>query len=171
MLWRKKEEDRELMLPAEVAHRLEVDVSTGPSFLAPATLRAALGPDTAVTGRLSFTVPTRLDGTLRGEIHATDVLVIGETGFVDGTVRAQNLVILGGVHGDVVVADRVEIGPRGRLMGSIDTRQLIVHEGAKLDGDCRIAPARAANLHVLPPRLTAESEDLTDAAALSGLPD
>jgi cytoskeletal protein CcmA (bactofilin family) len=94
----------------------------------------------------------------------------GETGFVDGAVRAAILVVLGGVRGDVIAADRVEIGPRGCLKGSIETRQLIVQEGAKLDGDCRIAPARAT-VHVLRPRLTAEPEEAADASALSARSD
>jgi cytoskeletal protein CcmA (bactofilin family) len=119
-------------------------------------LRTTLGPDTSVSGRLSFTTPTRIDGTLRGEVRASDVLVIGETGFVDGTIRATNLIILGQVWGDVIGAERVEIGPKGTLNGTIETRALIVQEGGQLEGDCRIAPARS-NVHVLHPRSEASA--------------
>jgi cytoskeletal protein CcmA (bactofilin family) len=123
------------------------------SFVAPPAMpRPLLGADTVVTGRLSFTVPTRIDGTLRGEVRASELLVIGEDGFIDGTVRAQRLVVLGKMHGDVRGAERVEIGPGGRLTGTIETRSLIVEEGGQLDGDCRIQPARAKvhNLHPVP---------------------
>jgi len=58
-------------------------------------LRPSLGPDTAVSGRLSFTVPTRIDGRLRGEVRASDLLVVGEDAVVEGVVRAQKLVVLG----------------------------------------------------------------------------
>ena len=51
-------------------------------------LRPSLGPDTAVSGRLSFTVPTRIDGRLRGEVRASDLLVVGEDAVVEGVVRA-----------------------------------------------------------------------------------
>ena len=51
--------------------------------------------------------------------------------------------MLGRVDGDVVGAERVEIGPRGALRGSIETRALVVHDGGQLDGDCRVAPPRA----------------------------
>ncbi len=105
--------------------------------------RSLLGADTVVTGRLSFTVPTRIDGTLRGEVRASELLVIGEAGFVDGTVRAQQLVVLGKMRGDVRGAERVEIGPGGRLTGTIETRSLVVQEGGQLDGDCRIQPGRS----------------------------
>jgi cytoskeletal protein CcmA (bactofilin family) len=110
--------------------------------------RPLLGADTVVTGRLSFTVPTRIDGTLRGEVRATELLVIGEQGFVDGTVRAQRLIVLGRMRGDVRGAERVEIGPEAQVTGTIETRSLIVQEGGQLDGDCRIQPARA-KVHTL----------------------
>jgi cytoskeletal protein CcmA (bactofilin family) len=105
-------------------------------------LRPSLGPDTAVSGRLSFTVPTRIDGRLRGEVRASDLLVVGEDAVVEGVVRALKLVVLGEVRGDIRGAECVEIGPGGRLMGTIETHSLIVKEGGCLDGDCRISPPR-----------------------------
>jgi len=114
------------------------------------TLRPSLGADTSVSGRLSFTVPTRIDGKLRGEVRASDLLVVGEEGFVEGIVRALKLIVLGEVRGDVRGAERVEIGPGGRVTGTVETNSLVVKEGGCLDGDCRISPART-NVHVLRP--------------------
>ena len=105
-------------------------------------LRPSLGPDTQVSGRLSFTVPTRIDGRLRGEVRASDLLVVGEDAVVEGVVRALRLVVLGEVRGDIRGAETVEIGPGGRLMGTVETHSLVVKEGGCLDGDCRIAPPR-----------------------------
>ena len=117
----------------------------------PQPLRALLGAESEVSGKLSFAGPTRIDGRLRGEVRGEDMLVIGESGYVNGTIHAPALVVLGRVDGDVLCAERVEIGPRGALRGSIETRALVVHDGAQLDGDCRIAPPRA-KVHVLRPR-------------------
>src|ERR1043166_5200628 len=104
----------------------------------PPVLRPSLGPDTSVSGRLSFTVPTRIDGRLRGEVRASELLVVGEDAIVEGTVRALRLVVLGEVRGEVRGAEHVEVGPGGRLMGTIETQSLVVREGGCLDGDCRI---------------------------------
>lgn len=121
-------------------------------FLAPPPqVRAMLDRDSEVNGKLSFSGPTRIDGTLRGEVRASDLLVIGETGYVDGTVHAASLLILGRVEGIVQGAERVEIGPRGVLIGAIETRTLVVHEGGVLDGDCKVAASRAT-IHLLRPR-------------------
>jgi cytoskeletal protein CcmA (bactofilin family) len=120
----------------------DVEVEVENNLLAP-VVRSSLGPDTVVTGRLSFTTPTRIDGTLRGEVRATDLLVIGEQGYVDGIVRCRNLIVLGEVRGEVRGAERVEIAPGGRLLGLVETRGLVVRDGGCLDGDCSIAPGHA----------------------------
>jgi cytoskeletal protein CcmA (bactofilin family) len=104
-------------------------------------MRAWIDADAVVTGRLSFSEPTRIDGTLRGEVRATDTLVIGERGFVDGTIRATRLVILGRVKGRVLDAERVEIGPQGTLRGALETRRLVLQEGGRVDGPCLIDPS------------------------------
>lgn len=122
-------------------------------FLAPPqAMRPMLGADSDVSGKLNFCGPTRIDGRLRGEVRGTDMLVIGESGYVNGTIHATNLVVLGRVEGDILGAERVEIGPHGALRGNIETRALVVHDGAHLDGDCRVAPPPRATVHVLRPR-------------------
>ena len=129
-----RERDQE-WTSGEVEVEMESDV-----VAAVPVVRSSLGPDTAVSGRLSFTTPTRIDGTLRGEVRATELLVVGEKGFIDGVVRAQRLIVLGEVRGEVRGADRVEIARGGRLMGIVEARSLVVKEGGSLDGDCSIAP-------------------------------
>ncbi|HEX7410245.1 MAG TPA: polymer-forming cytoskeletal protein, partial [Candidatus Binatia bacterium] len=107
----------------------------GTSFVAPVpVLRSSLGADTVVSGRLSFTVPTRIDGTLRGEVRASDMLVVGEEAKVDGIVRALKLIVLGQVRGEVRGAERVEIGSGGRLIGTVEAQSLVVKEGGCLEG-------------------------------------
>ena len=123
----------------------------------PQPLRALLGRESEVRGKLSFCGPSRIDGRLRGEVRGSDMLVIGESGYVNGTIRATSLVVLGRFEGAVVGAERVEIGPRGALQGSIETRALVVHEGAQLSSDCRIGPPRA-KVHVLRPPVEERAE-------------
>jgi len=130
-----------------------------PEFLTAGTqLRTSLGADSEVTGRLSFSSPTQIDGKLKGEVCATDLLVIGETGMIDGNVRANHLVILGRVKGDIIGAEKVEIGPRGKMTGKIETRALIVRDGGKLEADCHVAPPRA-QVHFLDARRTQAREE------------
>ena len=112
-------------------------------------VRVSLGPDAQVTGKLVFSTPTRIEGKLKGELRASDVLVIGTQAVVHANVHAAKLVVLGEVHGTVTGALRVEICPGGRVYGEIETRALVVREGALFEGRSKmglslVTPAREA---------------------------
>jgi cytoskeletal protein CcmA (bactofilin family) len=101
-------------------------------------VRVSLGPDAEVTGKLSFVTPTRIEGKLRGEIRASDLLVVGAQAVIHATVRAQKLIVLGEIRGEVQGASRVEICAGGRLFGDIETQCLVVQEGAMFEGQSRM---------------------------------
>src|SRR5207245_11532500 len=69
-------------------------------------VRVSLGPDAEVTGKLSFTVPTRIEGKLKGEVRATDLLVVGPQAIVHASVQAEKLIILGEIRGEIRQASR-----------------------------------------------------------------
>ncbi len=124
------------------------------NFLAQGTqLRTSIGADAKVTGKLSFNAPTRIDGKLKGEVSCSDLLVIGESGTVDGNVSATELVVLGSVVGDIRGAQRVELGPKGNIEGTVESGALSVHEGGQLNGQCRVLSQRG-NVH----QITAKRE-------------
>ena len=102
-------------------------------------VRVSLGSDAEVSGRLSFTTATRIEGRLRGEIRSIDLLVVGPEAVVHASVQAEVLVVLGQIYGDVTRAERVEIRPGGRILGNINTRSLVVVEGGLFEGSCRMS--------------------------------
>lgn len=117
-------------------------------------VRVSLGPDAEVTGKLSFATPTRIEGKLRGEIRATDLLVIGAQAVIHATVRAQKLVVLGEIRGQVQGANRVEICAGGRLFGDIETQSLVIEEGATFEGQSRMGQQRPESVATERPVLT-----------------
>ena len=115
----------------------------------PKVLRPSLGADTSITGKLSFEGPTRIDGKLRGEVRAGDLLVIGETGVIEGVVRAKRLIVHGQIHGEVRGAEHVEIAATGVVTGLVEAHSLIVHDGATLRAHLKLEPPQPATVHVL----------------------
>ena len=97
-------------------------------------VRVSLGPDAEVTGKLSFATPTRIEGKLKGDVRASDLLVVGPQAIVQANVQAEKLVVLGEVRGQVLGASRVEICSGGKIYGDVETKALIVHEGATFEG-------------------------------------
>jgi cytoskeletal protein CcmA (bactofilin family) len=109
-------------------------------------IRTFLDPGTQVSGKLNFTTPTRIDGRLRGEVRASDLLVIAVGGQVHGTVWPTNLVVAGEVRGQILGAERVEIQAGGRVTGTIETKVLIIVEGATFEGDARMTEDTAREM-------------------------
>jgi cytoskeletal protein CcmA (bactofilin family) len=105
-------------------------------------VRVSLGPDAEVTGKLSFVTATRIEGKLKGEVHASGLLVVGPQAIVHATVEAANLVVLGELRGQVQGAGRVEICAGGRLYGDVETKSLVVQEGAMFEGQSRMGEQR-----------------------------
>jgi cytoskeletal protein CcmA (bactofilin family) len=112
--------------------------SSEPGLIGWREIRTFLDPGTEVTGKLNFSTPTRIEGRLRGEVRASDLLVVAAGGVVQGTIRAGVLIVAGEVRGQILGATRVEIQPGGRVTGQIETKALVAPEGALLDCDCRM---------------------------------
>jgi len=116
-------------------------------------LRPSLGTDTSVTGKLSFAAPTRIDGRLKGEVRATELLLIGEQGSVEGTVHAKALILQGAVRGDIVGTEWVQVESTGRLIGSVAAHRIEIQQGARVEAYMKITPADAAPTNgTVPPR-------------------
>jgi cytoskeletal protein CcmA (bactofilin family) len=107
-------------------------------------VRVSLGSDAEVTGKLSFASQTRVEGKLKGEIRAADLLVVGPQAVVQATVRAAKLVVLGEVRGEVLGASRIEVCAGGKLFGDVETQSLVIQEGATFEGRSRMSGQAAA---------------------------
>jgi cytoskeletal protein CcmA (bactofilin family) len=99
-------------------------------------VRVSLGSDAEVSGKLSFATATRIEGKLKGEIRSSDLLVIGPSAVVQATVRADRLVVLGEVRGEVQEATRIQICAGGKLFGDVHTKGLVVEDGGFFEGRC-----------------------------------
>jgi cytoskeletal protein CcmA (bactofilin family) len=107
--------------------------------------RVAVGRNTNIAGKLIFQEPVRIEGKFRGEVSSVELLVVTAEGKIEGKIRAPRLLILGEVHGDMIGADQVVLGPAARVEGRIQTASLTICEGARFDGEIRMqADAGAA---------------------------
>jgi cytoskeletal protein CcmA (bactofilin family) len=107
--------------------------------------RIAVGQGVNVSGRLIFNEPVRIEGTFRGEVSSTSLVVIAETGTVEGRMKASKLVVLGEMRGDIVDATRAYLGSRARVYGDITAENLTVCEGAYFSGNVKMTSKREAS--------------------------
>jgi cytoskeletal protein CcmA (bactofilin family) len=81
----------------------------------------------------------RIDGTVKGSVRCADgekggMLVISESGRVEGEVRAGHLVVAGRISGPVTAAQLIELQPKARIQGDVRYRAIEMHNGAVVDG-------------------------------------
>ena len=100
--------------------------------------RIAVGQGVNVSGKLIFNEPVRIEGTFRGEVTSSSLVVIAETGTVEGKMKASKLVVLGEMRGDIVDAFRAYLGGRARVYGDITAENLTVCEGAYFSGNVKM---------------------------------
>jgi len=63
--------------------------------------------------------------------------VIGESGVVQGKIKAENITIAGKVQGEVEANGKLELVPTGNLQGEAKMALLVVEEGAVFQGNCQ----------------------------------
>lgn len=98
-----------------------------------------IGATTTVTGNLEFTGGLRIDGTVKGSVRCVDgerggMLVVSESGHIEGEVRAGHLVVAGRISGPVTAAHLIELQPKARVLGDVRYRALEMHHGAIVEG-------------------------------------
>ncbi len=65
-------------------------------------------------------------------------VIVERKGHVVAPVRAESLVVRGLVRGDVTARARVEIASTGTIQGNVEAPALVMHDGGKLIGSCKI---------------------------------
>jgi cytoskeletal protein CcmA (bactofilin family) len=76
----------------------------------------------------------RVEGTASGEMATTGSLTMAANArVVDATIRAGKIVLAGEFRGHLVCDDRLELLSGSNLSGKVQTRSLVVHEGAYIE--------------------------------------
>jgi cytoskeletal protein CcmA (bactofilin family) len=119
-------------------------------------LSSLIAQDVVITGDVSFTNGLRIDGRVFGNVVAHPVetqtrglLVLSDTGRIDGSVHCGDAVINGTVTGNLLVENFLELQSESRVSGTIRYRHLKMDVGAAVDGHLTRADAPPATGKVL----------------------
>ena len=89
---------------------------------------------TKIKGEFQGNSIVRIDGKLLGNINSTSLLVIGETGRVEGEIISKKVTILGQFLGSIY-CDEVEIKSGGKVIGKITADTLVIERGSFFEGE------------------------------------
>lgn len=91
-----------------------------------------------IIGDINFSGVLHVDGCIKGDIVADEsnssLLTIGQTGSIEGEVRAPHIVIFGHVKGDVHALEHVELMSDARIEGNVHYKLIEMAMGAEVNG-------------------------------------
>ena len=94
-----------------------------------------------------------------GKVSAVEgeraVLMLAETGSIEGEVRAPVVLLNGRLDGDVHAAERVELAANARVQGNVHYRVVEMNAGAQLTGRLVHADATGSVVPMHAPELVA----------------
>ncbi len=94
--------------------------------------------DTRISGDIEFAGSVLMDGNLEGNVKAkgSDAkLTISEHGHLKGSVIVAHLLVHGTIEGELRVTERLELGPKARIIGNVQYSLLQISAGAQVEGE------------------------------------
>ncbi len=101
-------------------------------------VNTTIGAGTILSGEIKVEGSIRVDGEYTGKLDATDTLIIGESGKVDGDAQVANAMIGGRMYGNVFASGKIELQRGSQLLGDIETRGLVIEDGVVFQGNCQM---------------------------------
>ena len=141
---------REIYDSRLVSGRKEPHLAATPASNIPHTLServptpgvAYVGRSIIIRGELSGSEDLYIDGQVEGAIELREHnLTIGPNGRIQANINAKEIVIEGGVKGNVHALGRVEIRRTGSLSGDMVAERIVIEDGAFFKGSIDIQKA------------------------------
>ncbi len=93
---------------------------------------------TSIVGDIDAAGNIRIDGKIKGNIKCKSKVVTGKGSTIDGNIYAQNAEIEGDIIGILEISEILILKPTAVVQGDIRTGKLIVENGARFNGTCRM---------------------------------
>ena len=101
-------------------------------------IHTLISAKTRINGDVTFCGGLHVDGTINGNITATDAktdfLSVSEQACIEGTVAVPNIILNGLVKGDIEASDRIKLGPTARVLGNVTYANIETAIGAQING-------------------------------------
>jgi cytoskeletal protein CcmA (bactofilin family) len=98
-----------------------------------------IGENSYFSGRFFINGDLRIDGKFEGKSLQAEQLYIGVNGRVKTNIMASSVIVEGIVIGNIVARGRVMLLPTAKILGDINTPELIMQNGVILEGKCMIS--------------------------------
>ena len=89
---------------------------------------------TLLEGKFTSTEDVQVNGTIKGEVNCKQRLLMGPTGWIEGTIHTHSAIIKGHIKGTIIVQGVLHLHSTAKIDGTILAAILQVEEGAQYNG-------------------------------------
>ena len=159
-MWRKSEDTKSAPESAsESKPRSNSPAQSATPAAASSPTAATVSRGVIIKGEISGQGDFFLDGTFEGKVNLPEgSFTAGPNAHVTAEIEAREIIVLGEVIGTLKARERVHISSTGRLTGDMDTRGIVIEDGA-------ILHSKVATPHAAAPKLTAGKAAPPEAAS------
>lgn len=101
-----------------------------------ASFHNALTTGSKIVGIITADSDFRIDGHVEGDVTCKGKIVIGQQGYIKGTINCMNAEIYGTIDGKVDVSETLTLRQTARVTGDIKVGTLIIEPNATFNGTC-----------------------------------
>lgn len=80
----------------------------------------------------------RVSGTIDGEASSKGRVIVTSSGVIEGNIRAKDADLAGKLEGEMFISGKLVLRQSAVINGDIHTKSLLVEEGAKINGVCKM---------------------------------
>lgn len=102
----------------------------------PKEVETIIGPSVKVEGNFTGEGNVIVEGVLNGTLKTNHSLKVGNNAKIKADIEAHNAFIAGEVKGNVKIKEKTILTSSGKIMGNLETKLLVVEEGALINGKC-----------------------------------
>ena len=92
-----------------------------------------------IVGDVETAGVVKVDGRIDGSVNGARQVLLGRGASIHGAVVADEVVIGGVVDGGILATERLELQSTAVVNGDINTRSIVVLEGARINGTVRMS--------------------------------
>jgi len=100
-----------------------------------------IAQDTKIVGDIVSKGPFRIDGQVEGNIKTEDKVVVGKSGFVNGTINGTNADFEGSFSGKLKLSGTLTLKSSAYVQGEVEVGKLAVETGATFNATCSMKGA------------------------------
>jgi len=87
-----------------------------------------------ISGEITGSGDFMISGQVVGDADVSGTISVTSSGYWQGSIQADNVIVAGHVEGDVTAGKKVEITNSARINGTVTGEAIAVAEGAVVDG-------------------------------------